>query len=358
MMAERFCVAIAGCTRLQTLKLIGRLIDSQIGPALWTACLGIRTLHLEHTALPKWTPSFVGTSRIQRLIVQEAQKSHNGLLLLQNCPQLRYIYWRDSEAVKFPLRSIGEALLTTQHWPHLEELDLNLLDSKDTDLAPVLSGISRLVTLHAEKSGFGLKCLEGIAKHHTTIKTLNLAMCSLVNSSMIQTILSSMTALEYLNTGRIHYLDIVNGSPWVSLRLQRLVIGINMETATRTTSQKNHGDTGALFASQQRMVFRRLSTLDRLVVLDLISPGSIGSTGYGRTLDLRLDEGLDTLSTLKQLESFSFKSYHQQMKMSDIQWMITSWPRLRKLAGRFSSDPDRFYEFKHTLNNHGIRVFD
>ncbi|KAF9960200.1 hypothetical protein BGZ65_012660 [Modicella reniformis] len=351
MMAKHFCIAVAGCSQLKTLKLTGRLIDPLIAPALWSACRAakmINTLHLEHTALPKWNQEFEeGTAtHIRRLIIVEPQKSCDGLDLLQHCPQLQYLHWRDSESVLFPLRKVAESLLRGQ-WPHLEELDLTLYDSEDQDLAMMIEGITRLVTLHMEFSAFGPKSLQAMSKHFSTIRTLNVAVCMYVSSSMIQTILSSMPALESLKTDRIHYLDIVNGTPWVSLHLQQLIINVDM--GTRQKDSDNN------FAAHQRIVFERLSTLVRLRVLDLTRTSP---TKSARVLDLRLSAGLGALSTLRELESFSFKSHTQQMSMDDIRWIITSWPQLRKISGRFAADPDHYYEIKHLLNSHKILVFD
>ncbi|KAG0236159.1 hypothetical protein BGX31_004045 [Mortierella sp. GBA43] len=351
MIAENFCVAVAGCSRLRTLKLASRLVEPDNGPALWSACLGLHTLQIENTALLPWNSSYVGTSRIERLSIVRPQKGCNGLELLQHCPELRYLYWHDTEPVRLPLLSMGKDMLTTQAWIHLEELNLTLINSKDHDLGMMLAGLTRLVTLHVEKSGFGPISLQAILdKHTSTIKTLNLAMCPNVTSPMIQSILSSMPALEYLATGKIDHLDIIRGSPWVCLQLRHLVMGINLLIT---------GDDEDFFACRQLKVFQQLSTLDRLVILNLIpSLPPSSSMEDGHTLDLRLAAGLGRLSTLKKLESFSFKSNHQRMKLEDAQWMIDSWPRLRKIKGRFATDPDTFYMIKHLFNNHRVHVFD
>jgi len=368
-MAEQFCVALAGCSKLKTLRLSGRLIDQDNGVALWNACQTLQSLHLEYTGLPDWKPETPpNASQIQRLTVTKPQRSCNGLELLKQCPQLRSLTWSDSDAVMLPLQAMGQALLKNQQWPHLEELNLNLIGYKeqDQDLAMMLEGIHRLVTLHAASSGFGPKCVEAIRMHQSTVTTLDLAMCLQITSPMVQTLLTSMTALESLTVGRIHYLDIIDGGPWVSLQLRRLAIAIDMKKPPEVEEEERkkrkqgvrHSEIKSVFEAQQRGVFQRLSTLERLCSLALLSPSSDGSMGNDQTLDFRQRMGLDSLSTLKQLEEFAFKSFHQYMTMNDVRWILDHWPRIRKITGQLSMDPADYYEMKSFLNSRGISVCD
>jgi len=361
---QKFCVAMASCTKLKTLQLAGRLTHEENGALLWNACQTLHTLRVENCPLPTWDQNtVVSTSRLQRLIVDKAQWRCNALELLKQCPQLRYLSWRDSVSIMLPLQSMGQALLKDHQWPLLEELNLELITSKDQDLAMVIKGIHRLVSLRLVRSRFGARCVTAIRMHHSTLTTLNLAVCSQVTSPMIQTLLTTMTALESLITGRIHYLDIVNGAPWVSVRLQRLVIAIDMKKPPKVELEEqkkkrkpSHRDITAKspFETHQCAVFQRLSTLERLRFLTLSSPTL--KQDEGQTLDLRLYAGLGSLSTLKRLETFSFKSLHQCMTIRDIKWIYKHWPCLRTISGQFAIVLSNRYEITSFLKRRGITV--
>ena len=77
-----------------------------------------------------------------------------------------------------------------------------------------------------------------------------------------------------------------------------------------------------------------------------------------RTLDLRLSAGMDELRTLKSMSSLTFTSSHQNMEFEEIEWMVQTWPGMRRLMGKFSTNPKLHYNFKRYMNEHYVLVFD
>ncbi|KAF8935566.1 hypothetical protein BGZ58_004934 [Dissophora ornata] len=358
-LSPEFGRAIALCKRLQTLTLQGPVVQAlQAAAAFWSACLTIDKLHVKYTTLPIWNDTIVGTARLTHLVVEGPMRGGDGLDLLLHCPKLQSLYWRSSEHITFPLKGFGAAMVAGS-WPELEELDLMGYEFGDLDLAAALEGMNRLTRLRAQSTGFGPRSMEALGKNASKIKTLDLVDCVDVTSSMIQTILSSMPQLTELSVGRIRYMDIVNGSPWVALNLEKLHFNIDMEPVVTLESKEEHEPfPNSPFDTHQRLVFERLATLTRLRVLNLIPSSSYRNPYLYRTLQLQLDAGLGALSTLARLEFFGFKSNHQKMGPEEIQWIIKTWPRLRKFRGQFSTDPEYFYSAKKLMNTHHILVLD
>ncbi|KAF9358894.1 hypothetical protein BGX26_000679 [Mortierella sp. AD094] len=354
------CEAIGNCTNLQSLTADG----NGLSQLLSKACRNITKIKIRESIIDS-TISSGGqgdNTRIQRVVIEEPLSSAGVAQFLGLCPVLRHLSWRSSKMLTFPLPQLTSALIDGT-WPQLEEFDVDGYGLKDPDLATTLEGISRLVVLSVPKSEFGSRSMRSMGKHLASITTLNLSGCNYVSSSMIQSMLCSMTALESLFVGTIRYMDIVNGSAWTSLNLRTLFIGIDMETPPSDENQdeiltQSGATRDANFEAHQRIVFERLSSLTRLNVLNIQPYQHYDYSNLRKTLDLRLASGLGALSSLRRLVNFSFKMTSQQMSMDEIRWIIKNWTSLRKIGGRFTGDPDRFYEMKRALNSNGILVYD
>ncbi|KAG0048120.1 hypothetical protein BGZ83_006889 [Gryganskiella cystojenkinii] len=207
-----------------------------------------------------------------------------------------------------------------------------------------------------------------------------------LNSLAVQAILSKLTALEVLRVGRIWYMDIVEGEPWVCKNLRELCISIDMTPLSTTTMSTPDPATSLPpvygededvvqlpqsllppappctpeFEIDQRQVFDRLSTLNRLNVLILHQKRDsfIHDREEYRTLNMTLAAGLNKLETLKHLSSLTFTSSHQNMGWDEIQWMCQIWPGMRRLTGKFSKEPQMHYALKRHLNQHHVLVCD
>ncbi|KAG0280182.1 hypothetical protein BGZ95_011010 [Linnemannia exigua] len=160
-----------------------------------------------------------------------------------------------------------------------------------------------------------------------------------------------------------------NDAPWACLGLQHLrcqITGIDrltmqeqseLDKAADSVEQQAVMEKYTRSQYQQRQIYQRLAGLQHLTTCDLgfeyrqvrwlkTKVGherdmySIGGKEYIRytgpiydTLDLSLDSGLYQLASLKRLEVFGFEGVFHQIGRRELQWMATSWPRLRVLRG-------------------------
>lgn len=67
-------------------------------------------------------------------------------------------------------------------------------------------------------------------------------------------------------------------------------------------------------------------------------------------LDLRLEAGLDVLSSLKRLEIFDFRGLWQQMEEQDVRWMAEALPNLTVVKGDLHHSYEREVALSLILN--------
>ncbi|KAG0225683.1 hypothetical protein B0O80DRAFT_434473 [Mortierella sp. GBAus27b] len=105
---------------------------------------------------------------------------------------------------------------------------------------------------------------------------------------------------------------------------------------------------------QQRWVYKRLASLERLKHLDIgfedrdpttrtvrqMYTSGVDGRDYIRyepprsdTLELSLESGLGLLGTLKDLEMFGFERVDHRIQEKELEWMASSWPKLKLIYG-------------------------
>ncbi|KAK3840281.1 MAG: hypothetical protein JOS17DRAFT_13920 [Linnemannia elongata] len=148
---------------------------------------------------------------------------------------------------------------------------------------------------------------------------------------------------------------------WVCSDLEKLrcqFVGISRLTVSEETIlQSDEGvnedlqERLQLGREQQQTVYSRLSTFTRLRVLDLgyeFRELSLVRTitsrevlkwypSFGQpiagTMELSLASGLGRLGTLKDLEVFGFEGVDHRIGKPELEWMATSWPKLKVMRG-------------------------
>ncbi|KAG0009921.1 hypothetical protein BGZ80_001933 [Entomortierella chlamydospora] len=71
-------------------------------------------------------------------------------------------------------------------------------------------------------------------------------------------------------------------------------------------------------------------------------------------LDMRLEAGLDNLSSLKQLVKLGFSYVKQEFDEEDVQWMVASWPNLKGVYGELDTERSEFVRLAAILEERGI----
>jgi hypothetical protein len=77
----------------------------------------------------------------------------------------------------------------------------------------------------------------------------------------------------------------------------------------------------------------------------------------GGTVDLRLEYGLDKLSTLRLLRSISLRDMVEIMDNAEVDWMLEHWKSLTLFNGRLNTwDSSTRGALVKRLERHGIKV--
>ncbi|KAK3835687.1 MAG: hypothetical protein J3R72DRAFT_451076 [Linnemannia gamsii] len=124
--------------------------------------------------------------------------------------------------------------------------------------------------------------------------------------------------------------------------LHDLISPVSSANVFLTTQQRIFLRVDRETTRQQQKILERFSRLTCLKVLEVSFKKNIGrSTQEGfiyvdynpDTLELTLDSGLGQLASLKDLEMFGFEGCCHDIGLTELQWMIDSWPRLKSMRG-------------------------
>jgi len=288
---------------------------------------------------------------------------------MENCPNLTTLEWVSSPYSKLPPKSRVLSVIAPQ-WSHIQSLTLRgenpNIRLTDRQLCQILEACVPLTKLSMDSSCFSIRSFFSLERHFATLDYLDLEYCKDVQSWMSQSILSSCPRLVYFSAEILLACDLVQesdpeaqrertsdfsfkskvgepgsqegelvtlgheeqlahkyaqGRPWVCLGLRTLKVTI-AETEPEW----------------QESIFKRISTLTELRVLDL----GMGRGYYGMpSLDLCLKSGLRYLGSLKRLERLNFDGTPQFMEERDVEWMLCSWPSLKDLSQEFNLTPKK-----------------
>ncbi|KAF9122148.1 hypothetical protein BGW39_009989 [Mortierella sp. 14UC] len=343
--------AIGRCSRLQCLKLHNIKVSPENAQPFLLACSRVVALHLINPVLPD--ESFPYTSgpvlnSVQDLRLHEVHmvEPERQLLFMKLCPNLRSLYWRRSGfTIKFPIREATSHLFSGA-WQHLHSLELFGDIMEDEDLAGLLKGMTRVEIWKTARTDFGPWALTAMERHFSTIRELDLRACESLTSLMVQHLLHSISTLEYFSADRLCAHHILQDPVWPSsARLKTLKVFIDMGVSNDVTSDK--------FKAYELAVFERLSMLKELSVLQISRnvAGPIRPAGM-RALRLKMSSGLTRLGTLRQLEELTFIP-GQQMEEEDVEWILKSFPHLRKMSFYMHSNYDRNEQLFKTMKAWG-----
>ncbi|KAK3807703.1 MAG: hypothetical protein J3Q66DRAFT_444795, partial [Benniella sp.] len=166
----------------------------------------------------------------------------------------------------------------------------------------------------------------------------------------VQEVLESCPSLEQVTAKTITAEDIAGGKPWVCLGLKEFKVMIDMGFGRAS----GRGYNRPKFTENQkglcRAVFEQLGRLEQLRVLDMRRLGwHLESPRYA-PLPLELRLGLGLLSKLKDIEVIAFHRY-QDMRKTDVEWMLRQWPYLSAIHGNLlSNKPSKTFGNKYVRN--------
>ncbi|KAG0230655.1 hypothetical protein B0O80DRAFT_502081 [Mortierella sp. GBAus27b] len=285
--------------------------------------------------------------------------------MIRRCPELKALCLNIAE--ENTCSSSDICALFKSHCPLVEKLELwTELLLTDEELALVVDGCGRLICLQIFEPRFGNKAFQSLTRHFSSLKVLTFGRNNEVTSKMAQQIVTRclhLTSLEGITMDACDILGIAKveeeekatvatptttnqgtamypPSPdWSCTRLESLGLTINgLEGKPQDWN---------------RRVLQQLGKLKQLTALRF-DPHCFGpSTQDG--LDMRLEAGLDELSSLKQLCHVDFGVEWRKMEEQDIRWMLEAWPELSWMDGNLHRDLEERSRLERILYEENIR---
>ncbi|KAG0041615.1 hypothetical protein BGZ83_001590, partial [Gryganskiella cystojenkinii] len=271
------------------------------------------------------------------------------LVLIGKSPDLVRLRWsfqpkRPREQT--PMAILAAALTestTTSDDPkicqRLESIHFLKMRFKNKDFKTVVESLPVLTELTFEDTTFNggsWEILKDIPRYRTTLRTLRLRECPVIEGPQIVDILGSITSLEIFEAFSLRDTDVLgqHQRPWVCLGLKELTLGLYTLDFRSVTAE--------------RRFLNQISRLEQLDVLDLsprILPPARTAERSNHSLKLTLDTGLDQLETLKRLRvlkgpykdkagRYGSKKYGwYPWSATEACWVQEHWPRLETLQG-------------------------
>ena len=353
------------CLRLEELKMADTTLDLKaygVSWENWPTFSRIKKLWLGITHEMHWDAC-------------QLQQQHE---FIQQCPNLESLTWSFSRG-PLPFHEIKELLSPKKSpCPKIKAFEFHYpgfhpILSEDK-LAKILGGCKQNLTsfgsrqvLFGEVSGEAL--IKGLA---STLTRLRIDNGGPNTGPVLMKILSSCPNLVYvecsttLDVGDILGVQSVKsamtGPPGISKKKMAQLVPLPKSIHLPEWACKNletlRIDIGGLRDKEpewQRAVLKQLAKLKQLRVL---GRGTVSHSGVGSRdgLDLRLEAGLEILSSLTKLERLRYGPLWQEMSERDIKWMVKAWPRFSYLFGWVHHSLDRRIELKKLLNRHGVTV--
>lgn len=260
--------------------------------------------------------------------------------IIRKCTELKELNW-DIQHGDSQKASLDVSNLFKAHCSSVERLRMRLHSHSvtDEDLSQILDDcrkITEFAIVCQFGYGFGKLAFESLTRHFEHVQRLDLSKSHL-SSGMAQQILTNCPHLTAFMGERLEARDILGIFPedkammgdkttmdqqppqdWVCTKLRTLNIFI---CGLEDKPQEWH-----------RGVFRQLSKMERLMHL-IISPVGVFAEKSRDGLDLKVEAGLDLLSSLKELHKLGFEGSWQQMEERDVKWMMEAWPMLKFVEG-------------------------
>jgi len=267
------------------------------------------------------------------------------------CPMLNTLRWSGLGAGPPPLKEFAR-YLAAMTWPELDSITIKGWNEvSDKEYAVILQAAQRPLKV----LDLNLRCLGADSftllrqSHFKTLTKVNLLQAKNSTSDpsnspedsvsgWVQEVLESCPSLERIVARIITAQDIMNGQPWVCLRLEEFKVMIDMEFKGRALER---GPKRPKYTedeeNQCRAIYGQLGRLTQLRSLNMHywswSPDR--NTIFPLPLELRV--GLGQLCRLKDIERIDYYG-SQDMRMVDLEWMLQHWPHLQLLHGDRLSD--------------------
>lgn len=259
--------------------------------------------------------------------------------LLQQCPGITSIRWDTIHHDESAFVSGLTTLLEAAALPNLEHLDANVTEVSNDDVAKMILIMPRITTLSLRLSYnlYKMDFATILQPHFMNLRVLDVLPDKTIKSRIAQDVMSSCPFLEKLVVPCVDAYVVVEGKPWVCLRLKILHLTFCF-------------DPPSTVSSLQPLVFDQLSKLSRL------EEWSINwQPVYAGSVDLRMECGLGKLSTLQQLHTVTLCNVVEKMRHQDVDWILKHWKSLMIFKGNLNTHDEKVRKaLRSKMSKHGI----
>ncbi|KAG0379803.1 hypothetical protein BGX24_011662 [Mortierella sp. AD032] len=329
-------------------------VPERAAGAFWKACSRFESLRLSLHAPPASLPKGLSFPLATHLNLKldhlrsEPFPPEEQLALIKACPSLTSLCW-SLDHFESPMLQFQEAL-AQQTWTQLTDLELRGSTHLDADMAAVVDSLAPLRRLVLSDCSFGPLTFSKLKERHfMSLEILDVVGCEGFTSAMAMEVLSRCHRLQDFRCPHIQLKDLIQEQQQDQEQQQKQEQSFACRHYLKrldTFVSKNETDP----TDWTDKALERLSTLTQLEHLSL-HPGQhdsecqphiqeqqhSSSNRNGSILDIRLETGLDRLSSLSMLQSFGFGDSSPRMGLGEAQWMVQSWKQLKIVVGNFSS---------------------
>ncbi|KAF9990692.1 hypothetical protein BGZ79_004770, partial [Entomortierella chlamydospora] len=258
---------------------------------------------------------------------------------------------------------------TGKTWKPFHSMSIYCWSISDQQLSALLRFTTRVINVFAFHTGFGDETMRAMHErsHFMTVREMDLEHCPNVTSKMINTVLVSCPALEFLLAERFYVVDMAqDGSqPWACLNMRDLRLDIDLfdpyqeyiESADNDVLEGEGGESdkeaneakearksmeALQVAERQRLIIAQLAKLRKLRILHASQWYLDSNVGRPKEcVEFILEKGLDQLAGLTQLEEIYFDSSNTPCLL-EAEWMLKNWKQLRVVCkGLYAVDLDK-----------------
>ncbi|KAI8604491.1 hypothetical protein EDD21DRAFT_213182 [Dissophora ornata] len=314
----------------------------------WTICESLESLLLERVSFPRGTSphALMCFRNIRKLQLYRVRG-------MAACPNLEDFTWHCShfasvdsensiegdEAMGGPYFGEFAKEVARKKWPRLTSLKMDGQWTEE-DTCLIIEGMRRVIKIDLQDR-FSALTFQALQRHFNNLVELEVGTKSEVTSKLLQNILCCCPALKKLVGGSVLAKDVLKGKPWVCLSLE------NLSVCFMFSYMEQH---------LQPWIFVRLAKLTRLEHLSSGVAIAFFQKKYPVPLQFRLQNGLDALSGLGRMVSFT-TGHSTSLGKDELRWMLVHWKELASVSAQLDVDDITKIELENLFKSRGIDLW-
>ncbi|KAI8350044.1 hypothetical protein B0O80DRAFT_136204 [Mortierella sp. GBAus27b] len=330
-----FMQVLSTCTALRSLSIqstmllhLNLILDAAV--RLESLCIRCRTA--EPLGLFDEWPCFPSLKTLE-LDLSDLFPFGYQLAIVRKCSRLKSLTWHIYKSKPDLDLDSSFKTLIRMYCPDVESLQIHCSTLQDTTISQILDDSRRIISLKPCSSQFGNAAFQSLIRHFSYLQELDLQLSDGLTSKMAREILTSCPSLVFFHGVNLHVRDILG----IKQDEEEELTNSRTELTCRTPDWVCTGLRRLSFficglegkpLEWHRRVFQQLAKMECLEYLVVGSLQHVDGGPSGDGLDVRLEAGLDVLSSLRRLSTFGYNVLQQRTGKQDLEWMINAWPKL------------------------------